>query len=166
MARQIIDKVVQDSIFANAKEPNETIDLLSQTPMYVGTVKNTLGKVKLDGIGISLGATPVYKGVEDLYNQLGAEGQCLLKLISPDGSVKEIPVSSKALRLLKALAINQLNKNADYSLAVATLFSSLLRQLVMGAPEIKFDYVSEALTPMERYVNKEIGDFIIQTLQS
>lgn len=162
MARPIVDKLVNE----RAEELSFNRVYIDSIPKYMGNVNDTLEKVRLDALGISLNKVNILTNLKTLFEQIPAEGDPVLVFDKGNGNVTEYPTTKTNIRLLKALLIHQVNENEKYSEAVLALMYSFMRQIAAGAKEYKFEYEDERLTKMQRVVYKEMGDFIIETVKA
>lgn len=162
MARPIVDKIVDK----RADELAFNRVYIDSLPKYSGAVTDTLEKVRLDDIGISLNKVSICAELKTLYEQIPVVGDPVIVFDKGNGDVTEYPTTATNVKLVKALLIHQANWNEKYSEAVLGVLYSFMRQISVGATEYSFNYEADHLTKMQKVVYKEIGDFIIETVKT
>ena len=73
---------------------------------------------------------------------------------------KRFPATKEQIRLLKALVIEQVNKNEEYSFVVYQVFIRFLKQIVTGNITYDFTEETDSWTSMQKVVFDAFTEYI------
>ena len=152
MARLIRDRVAMD----RGVKMNCNMQHFSQLPIYDGYVEESLKKITLSKSEFGLILKPITKNMMEQYEALKIEDSKFF--IDMEGSCKE-PATEEQIKVLKVLAIEQINKNVEYSNAVAYCCIELIKQIMNKKVTGLFE-VFEEDSLLRKVVVEGIQDFV------
>lgn len=156
MARQVKDAVV----VRRCEEVGFDTVYIDNLPMYANDVKEDIDKIRLEQSQFGLQKEPIIKGLREKYEAIKiVDDECFVEI---EGSVR-VPVSKEQIRILKALVVEQLNRNQDYSDVIAYFFMELVQQIASRKLTYSFEKNNNWI-PMQVAVFEEVQEFIRKKL--
>lgn len=151
MARSIKDAVV----IKNIRESKEQEIRELEFTMNSGTVESKLQKVKLEPVGYAVRKVDITTELNEKYDALQiADDICFLNFMG-----NSYNVSKTEIRMLKALVIEQVNKNEQYSKIVTSIFMQLVKYYVSGRGDFRWQE-PEYESLWERVVYEELTNYV------
>lgn len=126
--RDIKDDVVKERLKA-MKEKNPYI---MEMQRYTGKVNDVLGRVDFQRSLLGVPVIPVYEGLKQKYDLLHIKDD---NFIIEAGNFSR-RITSTQSKLLKALALEQLSANSEYSYVVASIFKQVLVAAIKGCKPV------------------------------
>ena len=149
MSRKILDDIATQRVYENANKCDIRILV---DPKYQGSVLNKQVRVTLSKPKLGVEKVPIFESLLSKFEILGPrEGDCYI-VFEYGQDTKTFKVSSSQLRLLKALALEQVSQSSLYSEIIYQLFGKYLLSLITGKP-MQFDV--ENATPLKAIFMKE-----------
>lgn len=154
--RKIRDSVVLSRIY----DDNCQCEYLNAV-RYDGQADNDIGRTVIEKSGYTIRRINISDSFMSKYNLInieGSEGFIELDGVEYEASVEEI-------RILKALALEQCCRNADYSQAVAGLYTILAKSIINGTHKPawpQFDeevpiLIREVVASLVNIINNKLG---------
>lgn len=151
MARSVKDAVV----IKNIRESKEQEIRELEFTMNSGTVENKLQKVKLEPVGYKVRKVDITTELSEKYDALQiTDDMCFLYFMG-----NSYHVSKTEIRMMKALVIEQVNKNEQYSKIVTSIFMQLVKYYVSGRGDFRWQE-PEYESQWERVVYEELTKYV------
>jgi hypothetical protein len=151
MARQVLDSIVFEKI--DALKLNR--QLFSGNPAYFGTATDTIQRVKLDRSENGLRNYGTCARAKGFYDSLKLkEGETYLKL-----NGQRFPATSEQVRMIKALAVEQINRNEEYSIALGHCLSVVLKATISKFP-VNAIIPEDGMTTFQNIVVEEFSTWV------
>lgn len=137
--RQVRDAVVADRL----KVVKVSDAYINELERYKQPVSTTLERVDFDLAPLGVSAVEVCDSLKSNYAAVRIVGdECYVKV----GDIKKMTTPVR-MRILKALALEQLNPNPAYSFIVASIFKQLLLSVMKGEEPVwkkPFEYLENS----------------------
>lgn len=158
MARAVFDKVVR----ANCENQGMDDIYYQNVKIYATDVKETIEKIKLDVSKFGLPKESITNSLNKRYEAIQIiQDKCYIVM-----GGNSFPATKEQIRLLKALAIEQVNRNEEYSFIVYQIFIRFLKQIVTKSITYDFTDETDNWTPMQQIVLEAFTAYIKKLLGS
>lgn len=130
VSRPICDKVVQERLL-NDDDMRFYVDSI---PLYKRNVKVTLPRVELNKSNIGMRKYSIAESLRNTYENMelpDKETEAVVR-VSEGGKTVDYPASYEELRMLKALAVEQINCNGWYAKVVGLVFVEMMTSIFKG----------------------------------
>ena len=160
--RDILDSIVMQRM-GDAGKGTEYLDM----PEFAGQVQDSYKRVKLNNSEMGLRIIGITSSLLNKYESIKINGDsCEISLCMGEQATN-VPITKNRLRMLKALALEQMSACQEYSAIVAGIFNSYLSQLLCQAagkmPEgaVVGDFTKEVYeSPLEESICKAFTECI------
>lgn len=124
---------VKDAVVESRMKVVKVNDLyVKELERYSQSVNTALERVDFEPAPLGVSVVAVYDSLKNNYEALRINGsECCIEV----GSIVK-RTSAVKIRLLKALALEQLNANGAYSYVVAVIFRQLLESILKGVEPV------------------------------
>ncbi len=152
MSRAVFDKIVK----TNCEKQGIDDIYYRNLEMYTAEVKDTIEKVKLDSSKYGMLGESIISSLNQCYDAIHiVQEDCYVIM-----GGKRFPATKEQIRLLKALVIEQVNKNEEYSFVVYQVFIRFLKQIVTGNITYDFTEETDSWTSMQKVVFDAFTEYI------
>lgn len=158
MGRLIKDNIVLQQLVNQGK----TDIYLDRVVQYSGEVDDSKPKTNLKSLNGMIPPIHIIDSLKYKYSLMKAEGDCQIVEVMNGEILNTYAAKPEDIRMLRALAAEQISNDEIYSDVVATVFKSLMVSVISKADHIVWkpieynEFYRYVYDEMQKYVSKEV----------
>ena len=167
--RRVYDEIVESRLRGSSNpEDIELLNFVASAPAYKQPVKTAVAKVELARSESGL----IYKGIDSslkaTLKQLELESKedapCALNFIKEGQIVRKFNIDLREVRILKAIAVEQINYCSEYANVLGQVFQIVCKSVIDGT-HVRAWRVAEGFTDIQEVIFEGICKFVDSYLE-